>query len=121
MSDVAVPPAAGSPVGAAATGVGERRGLHPARHTGRSARMIGEVVMDLGFADQDGVDRAIELARQSRRPTGQVLVEQGVHDHDQLPRVVAERFCLDYIALSMFELAMGDGNRQTLWAVSRDY
>ena len=80
MSDVAVPPAAGSPVGAAATGVGERRGLHPARHTGRSARMIGEVVVDLGFADQDGVDRAIELARQSRRPTGQVLVEQGVLD-----------------------------------------
>src|SRR5438874_10678753 len=119
MSDVAVPPAAGSPVGAAATGVGERRGLHPARHTGRSARMIGEVVVDLGFADQDAVDRAIELARQSRRPTGQVLVEQGVLDHDQLARVVAERFGLDYIDLSVFDLDTGAVNLLSMGAAKR--
>jgi type IV pilus assembly protein PilB len=106
-------------VGAAATGVGERRGLHPARHTGRSARMIGEVVVELGFADQDGVDHAIELARQSRRPTGQVLVEQGVLDHDQLARVVAERFGLDYIDLSVFDLDMGAVNLLSTGAAKR--
>ena len=119
MSDVAVPPAAGSPVRAGATGAGERRGLHPPRRTGRSARMIGEVVVELGFADQDAVDRAIELARQSGRPTGQVLVEQGLLDHDQLARVVAERFGLDYIDLSVFDLDMGAVNLLSMGAAKR--
>ena len=81
--------------------------------------MIGEVVVELGFADQDAVDRAIELARQSGRPTGQVLVEQGVLDHDQLARVVAERFGLDYIDLSVFDLDMGAVNLLSMGAAKR--
>jgi len=81
--------------------------------------MIGEVVVELGFADQDAVDRAIELARQSGRPTGQVLVEQGLLDHDQLARVVAERFGLDYIDLSVFDLDMGAVNLLSMGAAKR--
>src|SRR5437879_12014671 len=65
--------------------------------------MIGEVVVDLGFADRESVDKVVEVARTQGRPTGQVLVEQGVLRHDQLARVVAERFGLDYVDLSVFE------------------
>jgi type IV pilus assembly protein PilB len=36
-----------------------------------------------------------------------VLVERGVLRHDQLARVVAERFGLDYVDLSVFDLDMG--------------
>ncbi len=46
-------------------------------------------------------------ARAQGRPTGLVLVEQGVLRHDQLARVVAERFGLDYIDLAVYDLDMG--------------
>jgi type IV pilus assembly protein PilB len=85
----------------------ERPGLHPPRRAGRSSRMIGEVVVDLGLADAETVDRAVKVARDQGRPTGQVLVEQGVLHHDQLARVVAERFGLDYVDLSVFEVDVG--------------
>src|SRR5437764_10795032 len=71
-------------------------GLYPPKRLGRSTRMIGEVVVDLGFADRETVDEAVETARTQRRPTGLVLVDGGVLRHDQLARVVADRFGLDY-------------------------
>jgi type IV pilus assembly protein PilB len=39
-----------------------------------------------------------------------VLVELGVLRHDQLARAVAERFGLDYIDLSVYDLDMGAVN-----------
>jgi type IV pilus assembly protein PilB len=69
--------------------------------------MIGEVVVDLGFADRETVEQAVASARAQGRPTGLVLVEQGVLRHDQLARVVAERFGLDYIDLAVYDLDMG--------------
>jgi type IV pilus assembly protein PilB len=92
------------------TGESSVSGLYPPRHTGRSTRMIGEVVVDLGFADRETVDDAVEQARVQGRPTGLVLVEQGVLRHDQLARVVAERFGLDYVDLAIFDLDMGAVN-----------
>lgn len=72
--------------------------------------MIGEVIVDLGFADRDTVEQAVSAARAQGRPTGQVLVERGVLRHDQLARAVAERFGLDYIDLSVYDLDMGAVN-----------
>ncbi|HUA75658.1 MAG TPA: ATPase, T2SS/T4P/T4SS family [Solirubrobacteraceae bacterium] len=89
---------------------GSSTGLYPPRRTGRSTRMIGEVVVDLGFADRKTVDEAVETARTQGRPTGLVLVEQGVLRHDQLARVVAERFGLDYVDLAVYDLDMGATN-----------
>ncbi len=86
---------------------GPGTGLYPPHRSGRSTRMIGEVVVDLGFADRETVDEAVEQARLQGRPTGLVLVEQGVLRHDQLARVVAERFGLDYADLAIYDLDMG--------------
>jgi len=88
---------------------GERpsKGVYPARSSGRSSRMIGEVVVDLGFADRETVEEAVRVAREQGRPTGEVLVAQGVLRPDQLARVVAERFGLDYVDLSVYDLDMG--------------
>ncbi len=72
--------------------------------------MIGEVIVDLGFADRETVEQAVAAARAQGRPTGQVLVERGVLRHDQLARVVAERFGLDYVDLSVYDLDMGAVN-----------
>jgi type IV pilus assembly protein PilB len=85
-------------------------GLYPPLRSGRSARMIGEVIVDLGYADRETVEQAVAAARAQGRPTGQVLVERGVLRHDQLARAVAERFGLDYVDLSVYDLDMGAVN-----------
>ena len=69
--------------------------------------MIGEVAVDLGFADRLAVEDAVAAASAQGRPTGLMLVERGVLRHDQLARVVAERFGLDYVDLSVYDLDMG--------------
>jgi type IV pilus assembly protein PilB len=91
-------------------GEGRQTGLYAPREQGRSARMIGEVVVELGFADRQTVDEAVAAAREQGRPTGLVLVERGVLRHDQLARVVAERFGLDFVDLSVYDLDMGAVN-----------
>ena len=85
----------------------------------RPGRLIGEVVVDLGFADRAAVEEAVNVARSQRKPTGQVLVEQGVLRQDQLARVVAERFGLDYVDLSTHELDMGAVNLLNAEAIKR--
>src|SRR6201987_3501690 len=121
MSDIAAPPGgptAASPEGAlerpdrrdAGRREPERVGLYPPQRSGRSTRMIGEVAVDLGLADKKTVEECVELARGQGRPTGLVLVEQGVLRHDELARVVAERFGLDYVDLSLYDLDMGAVN-----------
>ncbi|HEY4450657.1 MAG TPA: ATPase, T2SS/T4P/T4SS family [Solirubrobacteraceae bacterium] len=94
-------------------------GLYPPSNAGRSTRMIGEVVVDLGFADRESVDEAVRAAREQGRPTGIVLVERGVLRHDQLARVVAERFGLDFVDLSVYDLDMGAANMITAETAKR--
>ncbi|MFZ1154259.1 MAG: ATPase, T2SS/T4P/T4SS family [Solirubrobacteraceae bacterium] len=93
--------------------------LDPRIGDGRPVRLFGDVVVDLGFASREKVEEAVELARAQRKPTGQVLVEQGVLRHDQLARVVAERYGLDYIDLSVYELDMGAVNLIDMEAIRR--
>jgi type IV pilus assembly protein PilB len=111
MSDIGAPTAESAPPDLTEEKTSEQAGpgtgLYPPHHAGRSTRMIGEVVVDLGFADRETVDEAVEQARLQGRPTGLVLVEQGVLRHDQLARVVAERFGLDYVDLAIYDLDMG--------------
>jgi type IV pilus assembly protein PilB len=111
MSDIGAPTAESAPPDLTEENTSEQAGpgtgLYPPHHAGRSTRMIGEVVVDLGFADRETVDEAVEQARLQGRPTGLVLVEQGVLRHDQLARVVAERFGLDYVDLAIYDLDMG--------------
>jgi type IV pilus assembly protein PilB len=97
----------------------EQKGLYPPRHPGRSQRMIGEVVVDLGLADRETVEEGVSTARAQGRPTGVVLVERGILRHDQLARVVAERFGLDFVDLSVFDLDMGAVNLIGVQAAKR--
>jgi type IV pilus assembly protein PilB len=97
----------------------EQKGLYPPRTSGRSQRMIGEVVVDLGLADRETVEAGVAAARDQGRPTGVVLVERGILRHDQLARVVAERFGLDFVDLSVFDLDMGAVNLVGIQAAKR--
>src|SRR5690348_3703096 len=90
---------------------GERlQGLTQPSARGRSVRRIGEVIVSLGFAEEQVVEAAVEMARDRGEPTGKVLLETGVLTPDQLAHAVAERFGLDYVDLSMFKADMGAAN-----------
>ena len=82
-------------------------GLVPPTRRGRSQRTIGDVIVGLGFAGREAVELAVRTAREEGRATGQVLVESGVMRHDQLARALAERFGVDYIDLSVFDIDTG--------------
>jgi type IV pilus assembly protein PilB len=97
----------------------EQKGLYPPRHPGRSQRMIGEVVVDLGLSDRETVEAGVAAARDQGRPTGVVLVESGILRHDQLARVVAERFGLDFVDLTTYDLDMGAVNLVGIKAAKR--
>lgn len=73
----------------------------------RPGRLLGDIVVDLGFATRDQVEAAALSARERGIPTGQVLVERKVLRHDQLAKVLAERFGVQYVDLSAAEIDMG--------------
>jgi type IV pilus assembly protein PilB len=83
------------------------RGLIAPSGRGRSQRLIGDVIVDLGFARRDEVEAAVTSAREQRRATGQMLIESGLVRPDQLARALAERYGVDYVDLSEFEIDMG--------------
>ena len=87
---------------------GKERDLPPGilqlSSSARRSRLIGDVVVDLGFAERDVVDQAVEKARMQSKTTGEVLVETGAITPDQLARVLAERFGVDYVDLSKFAI-----------------
>jgi type IV pilus assembly protein PilB len=71
---------------------------------GRSTRLIGQVVVELGFAKEEAVELAVMHARESGRLTGRVLIEDGVLTPQQLARVLAERFGIERIDLTIFRI-----------------
>jgi type IV pilus assembly protein PilB len=89
------------------------RGLIPPTRRGRSQRLIGDIIVELGFARRETVDAAVAVSREQRRPTGKVLIESGAIRPDQLARALAERFGVDYIDLSAFEIDAGAVNLVT--------
>ena len=83
------------------------RGLTPPSQRGRSERLIGEVIVDLGYAQRETVEQAVKLARRRGIPTGRMMLELGALRHDELARALSERFGVDYVDLSVFEIDMG--------------
>ncbi len=88
--------------GEPAAPVSDISGLFAPMSRGRSTRLIGQVVVELGFAKEDAVERAVALARESGRLTGRVLIEEGVLTPQQLARVLAERFGIARVDLTAF-------------------
>jgi type IV pilus assembly protein PilB len=85
-------------------------GLTPPRARGRSSGFVTDVLVDLGFVDDETARRAIEAARTAGRPPEQLLLEQHAIDADQLSRAVAERYGLDHLDLSAYQVDMAAAN-----------
>jgi len=82
-------------------------GLVAASPADRPGRRIGDVVVELGFAAREVVERAVAQAHPEGRPVGKVLVENGTISSCQLARALAERSGLDYVDLNLFEVDKG--------------
>jgi type IV pilus assembly protein PilB len=72
-----------------------------------SSRFISDVVVELGFADRERVDAAVESAKGSGRTPEQVLLESGALSADQLARATAQRFGLQHADLTVYRTDVG--------------
>jgi type IV pilus assembly protein PilB len=66
----------------------------------RPGRLLGDVLVSLGFCDRTTVEDVVLEARAAGRPMGQLLIEQGLVDAGQLAVAVAERFGLQSATLA---------------------
>jgi type IV pilus assembly protein PilB len=94
-------------------------GLTPPISRGRSSGFVTDVLVDLGFVGEDRARQAIEEARTAGRPPERLLLEQGAVDADQFSRAVAERYGLDHIDLSAFQVDMAAANLITVTTARR--
>jgi len=78
----------------------------PTRQTGVKRR-IGDVIVQLGFAERERVEQVVEDGRRNGLPLGQALMEAGVVNSAQLAQALAERNGLDYVDLNRFEVDKG--------------
>src|SRR4029077_11593626 len=85
-------------------------GLTPPPARGRSHLLIGELIVELGFASREAVHEAIGTARESGRPTGQVLVDDDTITQDQLAQALARRLGFFHVDLARYHVDMGAAN-----------
>jgi type IV pilus assembly protein PilB len=85
-------------------------GLTQPRTRGRSAGFVTDVLADLGYVSDERARQAVEEARTAGRPPEHLLVDQGVITADQLSRAVAERYGLEHIDLSAYQVDMAAAN-----------
>jgi len=71
----------------------------PAATRSRPGRLLGDVLVGLGFCDRDAVEGAVQEAREQGRPMGQLLLQLGSLNPDQLAIAIAERFGLQHVSL----------------------
>ena len=87
----------------------------PTKRTGVKRR-IGDVIVQLGFAERELVERVVDDGHRSGVPLGQALIEAGLVDSGQVAQALAERNGLDYVDLNVFDVDKGatsmiDGNK----------
>ena len=70
-------------------------------------RRIGDVIVQLGFAERGVVERVVEEGRARGIPLGQSLIDAGLVDSKQLAQALAERNGLHYVDLNVFDVDKG--------------
>jgi len=71
---------------------------------------LSDVIVELGFATQETVERAVRAARSPGTTVGRVLVDMNAISEEQLARAMAERYGIDYIELDGFQIDPGAAN-----------
>jgi type IV pilus assembly protein PilB len=82
-------------------------GLIAPMHRGHSAGTIADVLVELGFVTREAAEVAAEQGRLDGRTPEEMLLAQGQITTEHLSRAVAERYGLDYVDLSLYQVDMG--------------
>jgi type IV pilus assembly protein PilB len=82
-------------------------GLIPPTKRNGVKRRIGDVIVQLGFAERELVESVVERGRRDGLPLGQALIEAGIVNSAQLAQALAERNALEYVDLNVFEVDKG--------------
>ncbi|HET9198611.1 MAG TPA: ATPase, T2SS/T4P/T4SS family [Solirubrobacterales bacterium] len=85
-------------------------GLTPPQTRGRSSGFVTDVIVDLGYVGDERARQAIEEARTAGRPPERLLLEQGAISADQFSRALAERYGLDHVDLTTYQVDMAAAN-----------
>jgi len=85
-------------------------GLTAPQTRGRSSGFVTDVVVDLGYVSDERARQAIEEGRTSGRPAERLLLEQGALTADQFSRALAERYGLDHVDLTAYQVDMAAAN-----------
>jgi len=94
-------------------------GVTPPKRRGGSGRFVTDVLVELGFADQTRVQRAIEEAKSRGMPPERLMVEESMISSEQLSRAMAERYGLDHLDLGIFKIDMSAANLLSATAAKR--
>jgi type IV pilus assembly protein PilB len=105
-----VPDSGGSTAPALDPQAGGTPGLTAPVVRGRSSGFVTDVLVDLGYVPDDRARLAIEEARTAALPPEELLMQQGAITADQLSRAVAERYGLDHVDLSLYQVDMAAAN-----------
>jgi len=82
-------------------------GLTPPTKRNGVKRRIGDVIVQLGFAERELVEQVVQHGRRDGVPLGQALIEAGIVNSCQLAQALAERNGLDYVDLNNFDVDKG--------------
>src|SRR5919106_6012999 len=82
-------------------------GLIPPTTRSGAMRRIGDVIVQLGFAERGVVERVVDEGRARGVTLGQSLIEAGLVDSRQLAQALAERNGLHYVDLNVFDVDKG--------------
>src|SRR5688572_23323792 len=85
-------------------------GMTPPLTRSHSGQFITDVIVDLGYVTDEGVQQVIAEARTAGRSPETLMLEKNLIDGDQLSRAIAERYGLDHIDLNSFQVDMGAAN-----------
>ena len=70
----------------------------------RPGKLIGDVIVEQGFAPREAVESAAVAGREEGKQLGQVLIERGQLTPEQLGQSVALRFNLEYVEILNHQL-----------------
>ncbi|HEX3240146.1 MAG TPA: ATPase, T2SS/T4P/T4SS family [Solirubrobacterales bacterium] len=82
-------------------------GLTPPLQRGHSRGFTTDVLVELGYLSREQLDAALEAARTAGRTPESLLLAEGTISGDQLSRATAERYGLDHVDLSTFQVDFG--------------
>src|SRR3954447_1553843 len=82
-------------------------GLRPPTQRTGAKRRIGDVIVQLGFAERELVEKVVDEGRANGIPLGQALIDAKIVDSNQLAQALAERNGPDYVDLNSFEVDHG--------------